>query len=855
MREEGLSAKRRRPKQKREATPLAHLPRHVAHYRASDKCWQSLPNHLFGSGRLAAMNAGKLEMAELGELLGLLHDLGKFSLPFQAYLLSAIGELDPDLDDDYVDARRLKGKIDHSTAGAQWAWRTLSKQGPLSLVLAQTVALCVASHHSGLIDCLAGDQQHFGDNLFARRMRKPEEQAHLAEVLLAADPTVLDRCNWLMSHANLTDRLAELIRRVTRHRHQDVPIGPASAMQQLGLLVRFFFSCLIDADRLDTARFEQPEQDVHRPHGAYASWTVLIERFEARLAAMPTASRIDELRRSISQQCQIAGASRPKSIYTLSVPTGGGKTLAVLRFALHHAKAHELHRIIFVSPFTSIIDQNAQVARGALEVEGDAAAGELVVLEHHGNVTPERETWRDKLLCVNWDAPVIHTTMVQWLESLFGPGTRGARRMHQLAKAVIVFDEVQTLPVRCVHLFNNAVNFLSTHCGSTVVLCTATQPLLHQVDWNLGAIQLGRNHELMNDVLGLFAELRRVEVHDVRRPGGWPHEDIARLAVTEFSLRGSCLAVVNTKRSARRLFEHVAQSVDQDALCILSTDQCAAHRKHELARVRERLRDGQPVLCISTQLIEAGVDIDFRVVIRFLAGLDSIAQAAGRCNRHGKEDRGHLYIVNPDEESLIHLPDIRLGRDKSQEVLDNYRNDPAQYDHDILGPQAIQAYYQRYLYERKLEMDYPVTDAQVGRDDSLLEMLARNQLVVKEHARRMHTAPAIPLRQSFATAAKHFAAIDAPTQSILVPYGEAGKELINDLCAAFDLTMESALLRRAQQYMVNVFPHTLRALHGQNALYPLKDGSALLHLDPRFYSGRFGVSTHAVNAMETLYDD
>lgn len=826
-------------------------PAFAAHHRASDGDWQSLAQHLTGVATLAATFAGKLGLGQVGELLGLLHDLGKYSQAFQTYLKSAIGALNPDEDEDWVDSASLKGKVDHSTAGAQMAWHALSDHGPIALAAAQIVALCVASHHSGLIDCIAADESRFGEDGFTKRMNKSEEKTHLDEAKMAADQTVLTRCTELLSNPDLASDLAGLLRGVGKRNGSTNGTGPQVTRQQFGLAVRFLFSCLIDADRIDTADFEHPSTARFRPTGEYAEWQVLIDRLEYHLGAMPPLRPIDGLRGEISGHCRQA-ASRPKGIYTLTVPTGGGKTLASLRFALHHAQQRRLDRVIYIIPFTSIIDQNAQVVRSILEPTSAPKGQGRVVLEHHGSVTPEQQTWREKILCENWDAPVVYTTMVQFLESLFGAGTRGARRMHQLANAVLVFDEVQTLPITCVHLFNNAVNFLAEQCNSTIVLCTATQPLLHCVSPERGAIRLAAQHELLPDVHKLFEQLRRVELLDRRKPGGWAHAEVAQLALEEMQRAGSCLVIVNTKAAARQVFELASASLDDDAIYHLSTDMCPAHRKQELAKVRRRLGEGLAILCVSTQLIEAGVDVDFGVVIRFLAGLDSIAQAAGRCNRNGRAEPGTVHIVNPQEETLDRLPDIAIGREKAQRVLDDYATDPARYQSNLLGPEALNDYYRYYFFERKNDMSYPVTAKEIGHSDTLLELLSANGQAVAEHKARYKSLPGLPFRQAFMTAAKAFKAIDAPTQGIVVPHGGGGRELVNDLCGAFEVEREIDLLRTAQQYTVNVFPHVLRKLIEAGAVHEVKPDTRILCLDSRYYSPRFGLSTDPVAQMETL---
>lgn len=830
---------------------MKSIPPFAAHHRKADNEWQPLLEHLLGVAALAKQFGGKLNLGKLGELIGLLHDLGKYSNAFQTYLKSAIGALNQDEDEDWVDFASLKGKVDHSTAGAQMVWRALDGKSPMAFVAAQVASLCVASHHSGLIDCIAADEARFGEDGFTKRMNKVDEKVHLGEAQRVADPALLARSAELLSDTGLIDELTTLLSLVARTNGAAVGTGTHGTFQQFGLVVRFLFSCLIDADRIDTANFEAPRTARFRPTGAYTGWPTLLQRLEDHLDAMPPIRAIDGLRRNISNHCRDA-ASRPNGVYTLTVPTGGGKTLASLRFAMHHAERQKLDRIVYVIPFTSIIDQNAQVVRNILEPASAPEDSGRIVLEHHGSVTPEHQTWREKILCENWDAPVVYTTMVQFLESLFGAGTRGARRMHQLANAVLVFDEVQTLPIPCVHLFNNAVNFLAEQCNSTVVLCTATQPLLHDASLaTRGAVRLAGQHELMPDVQGLFEQLKRVDLLDRRKAGGWTHDEVAHLALAEVSRAGSCLVIVNTKAAAREIFDIASGSLDRESIHHLSTDMCPAHRKEELAKVRLRLTHGDPILCISTQLIEAGVDVDFRVVIRFLAGLDSIAQAAGRCNRNGQPEPGIVHIVNPQEENLGKLPDISIGREKAQRVLDDYAQDSARYNHNLLGPEALADYYRHYFFERQKDMSYSVPAKELGHDDDLLNLLSVNSQSVDEHTAR-HAAPRLFFQQAFMTAGKAFKAIDAPTQGIVVPHGNGGTELINDLCAAFAVEKQFDLLRVAQQYTVNVFPHVLRKLKEAGALHEVKPDTRILCLDPRYYSPKFGLSTEPVSQMETL---
>ncbi|MGE0820474.1 MAG: CRISPR-associated helicase Cas3' [Candidatus Binatia bacterium] len=824
---------------------------YIAHQRKQDGAQQSLEEHLFGVASEAKSFAAKIHLEEQGELIGLLHDLGKYSEEFQNYLQSAVGLLNPDEDEEFVDAKELKGKIDHSTAGAQLVWQELSTRGQLGQIVGQILALCIGSHHSGLIDCLSSNAKGLGEDVFTRRMQKLAERTHLHEAVAKMDKRIADRFRELVNKPVLLDGLKNSISKIMRN---DLELIKATSDRnavtqfKIGLLVRLLFSCLIDADRINTADFENPEAAEQRPKGKYLEWDLLIERLEKELQGKSSKHPIDEIRRRVSEECR-KSASRNKGIYTLTVPTGGGKTLASLRFALHHAKLHGMDRVIYAIPFTSIIDQNAEVVREILEPSGVAPGS--VVLEHHSNLTPEEQTWKSKILSENWDAPVIYTTNVQLLETLFGAGTRGARRMHQLANAVLVFDEIQTLPLNCIHLFCNAINFLVEHCGSTVVLCTATQPLLNRVEPAKGALRVTDASEIMPDVTTLFADLKRVEVLNRRKPGGWSNEESARLALEEVDRCKSCLVIVNTKRSAREIFQ-LCHNEATFPLYHLSTSMCAAHRRKVLRDIREHLDRKEHLLCISTQLIEAGVDIDFGSVIRFMAGLDSIAQAAGRCNRNGSSELGRVHVVNPSDESIERLTDIRCGKDTTARLLDEYEKHAAMFGTDLVGPQAMEWYFHYYFFDRRNDMDYPVSATTLGHDDTLLNLLSVNPQATEEFRRCHSKLPNLYLRQSFMSAAKAFKAIDAPTRGVIVPYGEEGKAIINELCSAFMVEKQWKLIRKAQQYTVNVFPHELLRLRDDGAVFPVQEDTDILYLDARYYSSKFGLSLTPVGEMEVL---
>ena len=825
-------------------------PSYIAHQRKTDGAQQSLEGHLLEVAELSKAFASKIKLTEQGELIGLVHDLGKYSKEFQAYLKSAVGLLNQDEDEDFVDAQRLKGKIDHSTAGAQLVWEEITKQEGIGQIVGQILALCIASHHSGLIDCLSSDNNRPVEDNFTRRINKSDCRSHLSEAKSNMDTSIFTRFSELANGSRIVDSLKETLRQIAlldEIKGLDPSKNPVVQFK-IGFLVRFLFSCLIDADRINTADFENPKAAKNRLTGQYPSWDILIERLEEKLAKFENQKEIDKLRKQISDHCK-EKASATKGIYTLTVPTGGGKTLASLRFALHHAQKWGMERIIYIIPFTTIIDQNAKVVRDILEPsEKDRGR---IVLEHHSNLTPEEQGWQEKILTENWDAPVIYTTSVQLLESLFGAGTRGPRRMHQLANAVVIFDEIQTVPVNCVHLFNNAINFLIEHCGSTAVLCTATQPLLNQVDKDKGALQFTEENEIMPNVKRLFDDLKRVEVLNRRESGGWTDKKIADLAFEEVKNSGSCLVIVNTKKSAQRLSQ-ICLEKTEIPIYHLSTNMCPAHRKEILEKMRELLIPPvSSVICISTQLIEAGVDIDFGAVIRFTAGLDSIAQAAGRCNRNKLRDVGRIHVINPADENLDRLKDIRAGVNVTQRLLNEATTGEWEFDGNLLGPEAMERYFKYYFFSRRDEMSYSISAKAIGREDTLLGLLSINSAAVEDYKRSYSEAPNIYLCQSFMSAAKAFKAIDAPTRGIIVPYKESGRDLINDLCSAGEVETQLKLLRRAQQYAVNIFPHVMAQLQEEGAVRSIQEDIDIFYLsDPRYYSQTFGLSQTPEGDME-----
>lgn len=805
---------------------------------------QSLALHLLVTGRLCSRILEPFGLSSVGTLLGLLHDAGKYTRRFQVYLAGACGAADSPWFRE--GERSSRGEVDHSAPGAQLCEKLFADIGA-ERWMRDLLEAVIAGHHGGLPDMLdlAGDTP-----FYRKRLWKEFDEAGADEAERNMDSTVRARICDPVLLRNAEEEIAAFKRQF---------IDPAERRQaekadklrhrkfRQGLLLRLLFSALVDADRLSAA-------GVRRLSSARPQWEQLAGLLEGKLAGFAAVHPeseperlIAETRRQVSDAC-LAAASRPVGTYSLTVPTGGGKTLASLRFALHHAALHGLDRIIYIVPYTAIISQNAEKARRILEPGCEPGS---VVLEHHSNLLPEKRTEHWKGLTDNWNAPVIFTTMVQFLNTLFSAGTGPVRRFHALARSVIIFDEIQSLPVRTVHMFNQAANFLAEGCGSTLVMCTATQPLLDRVDARCGALNFSASPELMADPLALFRRLKRVELHYQPESGRRSEAELAEFvaARAEEAENRSALLIVNHKVQAKRLYRMF--DGDRFEVLHLTTDLCPAHRDRVIGRMREALDlrekgDGKPLVVVSTSLIECGVDVDFGAVVRLTAGFDAVIQAAGRCNRHGRRESGDVWIW--DNPAGLVLPDeIAKGARHTERLLGEFLRDPEEFENDLLHPRLMERYFKYWFYDRSAEMGYPVKP--LGK---LLELFSGNPDGCQAFLRRSGSAKVRPgLFGMYRTVGERFEAIDDfGASGVLVPW-EEGKELIAGLCATADPLRFSALLARAQRYSVNLSPYRRKLLAESGALSGIGE-SGVLCLDPRYYDKETGVSPEEENRLGLL---
>lgn len=599
--------------------------------------WQPLRDHLIAVGALARSRGSKFGAANAAWLAGLLHDLGKYSPAFQRRLDG------------------VEGKVDHSTAGAQEIVRLATTRD--DQIIAKILAHAIAGHHSGLPDTI-GD----GGSLNERLKRDVGEFDSTWQNEIAPDGGGL-----MPVGVDWRDRDALAYR--------------------LAFFGRMVFSCLVDADFRDTERFycaaEKRTVDRDWQHLPQIV-DELIARFDRHMSekcACARDSAINRLRSEILAHVRARAAEGP-GLFTLTVPTGGGKTLASLAFALAHAKMYGLERIVYAIPFTSVIDQTAEIFQDVL--------GPGVVLEHHSSIDEERfqaREARDKLRLAmeDWAAPVVVTTNVQLFESLYANRPSRCRRLHNLAKSVIVLDEAQTIPLHVLRPCLAAIDELARNYGASVVLCTATQPAVGAPSFPRG-LPLDSRRELAPDPARLHQSLRRVRLMHL---GEKSDDDLVK-ALRE-AHQG--LVIVNSRKHALELHRK-AKDAGLDGVIHLSTRQYAAHRRRILGDVRVRLEEGAPCRLIATSLIEAGVDVDFPRVWRAEAGLDQIAQAAGRCNREGSR---------AIEDSVVGV--FRASSHRSPREIEQLSGDLGRIVHkhaDLLSPDALRDYFGE-VYWRKGE--------------------------------------------------------------------------------------------------------------------------------------------------------
>lgn len=770
--------------------------------------WQPLEDHLRHAACRASEVLQGVGLEQSGYLAGLLHDLGKYSDEFQQYLRNAA---------DGHPGRR--GSVNHTFAGV----RALLQAGdhlksPLQRAMAEVIAYGMGAHH-GLFDCLDMGGRYGLE--WRRDAEIPFDQ-------------VMERAGALLAEEQLDIRLQAAVDEILRH--VKIIQGYAKSGEgefAVGLLARLVASAVMEGDRTDSAAFDwgQPADDIHQDQAA--DWAAALHSVESLLQSFPKDTPVQRVRSEISEGC-LELANHSGGVFRLTVPAGGGKTLSVLRAALAHAKAWKKSRIMFVMPLLAIIEQNAREIRRAV---GDS----LEVLEHHSNVEPEKKEEGEKLdrrswLTQTWRHPMIVTTLFQVLMAMFSSDTGCVRRFQSLCNSVIIIDEVQTVPQRMLSMWNAAVNFLAHCCGATVILCSATQPLLEEISPPVHQVK-----ELMTLTDQQQQVLRRTTFHML--PGraktleeleGWIQHQMEEVP--------SLLVVCNTKREAVALTCAMEGYVREHQIRLfhLSAAMCPAHRTQRMEEMKEALQQvragrGPRVLCIATQVMDAGVDVSFHCMLRFLAGVDTVVQTAGRVNRHGESKTPvPVFIVDILNENLENgLSLIRDGKEASIRLLDSLGYQEGE-GIDLASFAVIHGYY-RQLYRNMEQMsaEYPIPHEDGKRMYDLFgENLYREE---KWNDKNM-------LKQAFRYGGDRFEVFDGGVQSLVVPFGPEGKELYGkmlDQRVKYDGQYARALVNQSRKFAISVFQPVWKLLNELKAIIPIEE-LGLYVLNGR-YSEQFGL--------------
>lgn len=774
-----------------------------AHIRKVDdkKYVQTVEEHCRGVAEIAAELLSDIGLEKTAYLAGMVHDLGKFSENFKNYIEKA------------ADGEKVqRGSVNHTFAGVRFLLEKHSDEqlSGFSDIVLEILAYAVGAHH-GLFDCVDDNN----NNGFTKRIQKEGiDYLNAAQEFLKICCSEQDIEDLLKQSEkeflpvfNEIEKLAD---------NADAKIQNTQITFYIGFLARLILSAIIEADRSDTAQFMNGYSE-KTVKNISEIWINCIKNVEQKLSTMPLDKPINKTRAQISALCAEAG-NLESGIYRLNLPTGAGKTLTSLRYALHHALAHNKKRIIFTMPLLSIIEQNAGIIH-------DYIGNEELILEHHSNIveTDENdELDKRELLVESWDVPIIITTMVQLLNTLFAGKTANIRRMQALCNSIIVIDEVQTVPDKMLSLFNLALNFLAKICNATIILCSATQPCFEKTMYPLD--------KSVKDLITLTKEqetvFKRVRLE---YKGEMDCEELADFAAGILEENNSLLLVCNTKNEAAVMFNLLCSKIKDVKAFHISAGMCTAHRKETIKEMQEALENKQQkVLCVSTQVIEAGVDVSFARVIRLLAGMDNIVQATGRENRNREFDGiAPGYIVRLKGEFLKGLSEIEDAKNAAADLLVKYRNNPQIYDDDLMSAKAVNEYY-KSLYEN-VKSGYHDFYIESVRD-SILNLMSCNGNVDSEKIPEYNK---YFMHQALKTAGGLFTVFDESSIDIIVPY-DRGTEIIQEVFAVGDKDYEKlkSILKEAKLYTVSLFKYQKIKLEEQGALifvpsagvYILQDG-------------------------------
>lgn len=760
--------------------------KYLAH-KEGDKL-QLLRDHLYGAAAKAREAGTQIGIGHITELIALLHDMGKYSDNFQKYLTNEQGEV-------------KKGTVNHSSAGAEFLEKYYGRTSNThAKMMVEMMSYAISAHH-GLYDSVNSN----GEDIFTARLENEERQE-------------LDRLFSRWSAGMGIDESEVKMKVVTAFQEfANIFLEPLAGLKCEHHSEQFYAACFerlllsvqIDSDWTDTAEAmgelteRTAEAGTHYSQ-AWENYLCYIEKLQIKSdseTATGQQKEINKLRNQIQRECMDFVEKGP-GVYRLPIPTGAGKTLTSLGYALKFAaqnvgKENEVSHIFYISPFISITEQNARVIM-------DAVGREEWVLEHHSNLSHSDDR-KDQVDPAWKEQMIICTTMVQFLNTLFSDKKKSIRRFHQLKKAIIIVDEVQSLPVKTIHTFNLMMNFLHRVCRATVILCTATQPAL-DAETIKRRILYSNPKDMVLDIDKKFMQFDRVQISYTFFEKKETLEGLEQAITQTLADVQSVLVILNKKKTVADLYDRVKEAFTDVNVFYLTTNLCAEHRSDYIRRIKQCLHDKERrLLVISTSLIEAGVDLSVQCVYRSLAGLDSIAQAAGRCNRNGEQDKGKVIVFELEgDEPGREMDELSAAQKKTKEIA--YRYERSEKQENIIFPRWMQQYYEILYEELKTKMDFNLKEKYKG--ETIYRLLSTG--FKGANSRHM-------LCQAFLTAGEEYQAIADEGYTVLVPYGQGG-QIIGKVEQISDKKELRGILRQAQRFTVSIYRHMAEKLEEEGVI-------------------------------------
>ena len=805
------------------------VKKYIAHIR-EDGAKQTCAEHCINTASIASSLLSSVGLSKTGYLSGLLHDMGKFHDKFLEYIQTVSS------------GKEYKGpKVIHTFAGVSYIlkkYHGAEDKDAYNKITSEIIALAIGSHH-GLFDIYHEADDY---NAFVHRIEKQPlydkeavenffhecVQEQEVEELFKKSKTEI---------CELYSRIVDYIKRTEKEKQKI----STELFFYLSLISRLILSAVIEGDRRDTAAFML---NVSNPIVTTCDWNKELNHFNSYLTNFSEETEIQRARTKFSQEC-CNFAKEEGAVYRLNLPTGGGKTLSSMRYALNHASIYGKRRIFYVAPLLTILEQNAMVIKEAIGEEGE-------VLLHYSNVAEDEskndELDKTELLQESWSSKIIITTLVQMLQTMFSGKMSSVRRFNALSNSIIIFDEIQSLPMKTYSMFNLAINFLSKFCKATVILCSATLPSFESVNYKMDiSSKLMISPEIINETKQIF---KRTDIKEWKED--LKLEDVPAVVLSQVDKSSNVLVVCNTKREASYVFNEIRNKTSIK-LFHLSAGMCPKHRRDMLRELTKSLQNNEKLICVSTQVIEAGIDISFSCVFRFAAGIDSVVQSAGRCNRNGIDSIPHeVYILKVCDEILSGLKEIQQSKDSIFNLLAQFDERPEAFDNDLASLSSIAYYYKILFSGLNIDtQDYP-NPIDVNRP-SLLSYLSDNQHFNRDGITRKDWGQYFYC-QCFDTAGGLFTVFDNFQQSVVVPYNEEAKEVIAALqtdSVRYDCGLQNSLLKKAKDYSVSIFNFTYDTLNKSGAILQI-ESLGVSCLRDEFYDGFTGVSTKEVNECSTL---